>query len=42
MDLRFGYPAVVDEVSVRLVAAVVLVIATVATVGGLWLSLIHI
>jgi hypothetical protein len=36
MDLRFGYPAVVDEVSVRLVAAVVLVIATVAAVGGLW------
>lgn len=36
MDLRPGYPAVVDEVTVRLVAAVVLVVAGLALVSGAW------
>ena len=36
MDLRPGFPTVVDEVTVRLVASVVLVIGIVALVSGAW------
>jgi hypothetical protein len=36
MDLRPGFPSVVDEVTVRLVAAVVLIVGIVALVSGAW------
>lgn len=36
MDLRPGFPSVVDEVTVRLVAAVVLVVGIIALVSGAW------
>ena len=36
MDLRPGFPTVVDEVTVRLIASVVLVIGIVALVSGAW------
>ncbi len=36
MDLRPGFPTLVDEVTVRLVAAVVLIVGVVALVSGAW------
>ncbi len=36
MDLRPGFPDIVDEVTVRLVATVVLVVGIVALVSGAW------
>ena len=36
MDLRPGFPTVVDEVTVRLVAAVVLTVGVLALVSGAW------